>query len=92
MTEAGLARMREAKANGRWAQAAQKRRVTSVPLALAEALEQEGEARRNFEKLAPSYRRQFVEWVAAARREETRRRRVAESIHLLAAGKPLGMK
>lgn len=92
MTEAGLVKVREAKASGRWAEAARKRGVTPVPSELGEALERENDARQNFETLAPSYRRQFVEWVAAAKREETRRRRVAESIRLLAAGERLGMK
>jgi uncharacterized protein YdeI (YjbR/CyaY-like superfamily) len=49
-------------------------------------------ARRHFEALPPSYRRQFIDWLAAARREDTRARRLAEALRLLAAGQRLGMK
>jgi uncharacterized protein YdeI (YjbR/CyaY-like superfamily) len=34
----------------------------------------------------------YIAWVEAAKREETRERRIRESIDLLAAGKKLGMK
>jgi len=49
-------------------------------------------AQQNFENLAPSYRRQYIWWVAVAKRAETRRRRVAEAVRLLAKNKKLGMK
>jgi uncharacterized protein YdeI (YjbR/CyaY-like superfamily) len=38
--------------------------------------------------LSPALRR----WIAAAKREETRARRITEAIGLLAAGKKLGLK
>jgi uncharacterized protein YdeI (YjbR/CyaY-like superfamily) len=47
---------------------------------------------RTFEGLAPSYRRLYVGWIAAAKRETTRTRRIQEAISLLAAGKKLGLK
>lgn len=49
-------------------------------------------ARSFFETLAPSYRRRFIGWICAAKREETRRRRIEEALTLLAQGKKLGMK
>jgi uncharacterized protein YdeI (YjbR/CyaY-like superfamily) len=42
--------------------------------------------------LAPSYRRLYVGWILAAKREETRARRITEAIGLLAAGKKLGLR
>jgi uncharacterized protein YdeI (YjbR/CyaY-like superfamily) len=92
MTEAGLARIREAKANGQWHKAAQREDVTLVPPELAAALAQNEQARRNFEKLAPCYRKQFLYWIGSAKRDETREKRVAEAVTLLARGRRLGMK
>lgn len=47
---------------------------------------------QHFEALAPSYRRAFVLWIDAAKREETREKRIREAIRLLAAGRKLGLK
>ncbi len=92
MTDAGLAKVQEAKANGQWDKAAQREDVTVVPAELTEALAGNERARRNFERLAPSYRRQFIYWVAVAKRDETRRKRIEETIDLLAHNEKLGMK
>ena len=45
-----------------------------------------------FESLAPSYRKAFVGWIDAAKRDETKERRIREAIRLLAAGRKLGLK
>ena len=41
---------------------------------------------------APSYRRLYLRWIAEAKREETRTRRIEKAIGLLAAGKKPGLK
>ena len=92
MTEAGLALVKEAKRNGQWAQADVPRPVPEVPPELKQALAKNEAARRHFEALAPSYHKQFVGWVASAKRQETRDKRVAEAVRLLARNKKLGMK
>jgi uncharacterized protein YdeI (YjbR/CyaY-like superfamily) len=91
MTDAGLAKVREAKANGQWNKAAVREDITIVPAELAAALAQNEKARQHFAALAPSYRRQFISWVAGARRDETRRKRIAQTVTMLAAGKKLGL-
>ena len=45
-----------------------------------------------FSTINPSYRKRFVRWVANAKREETRHRRVREAVALLARREKLGMK
>jgi uncharacterized protein YdeI (YjbR/CyaY-like superfamily) len=45
-----------------------------------------------FQRLTPTYRRDFVVWIHTAKRPETREKRIRESIALLAAGKKLGLK
>lgn len=63
-----------------------------IPGELRSALEAHDAARAAFEALAPSHRRQYLLWVGAAKRPETRTRRAAEALELLARGEKLGMK
>ncbi len=92
MTEVGLAKVAEAKRNGQWDNASVQRATPDVPAELTKALARNKAARQNFENLAPSYRRQYIWWVAIAKRDETRRRRVSEAVRMLAENKKLGMK
>lgn len=66
--------------------------VPELPAYIARAFRANPAAWRNFQALAPTYRRNFVVWIHVARRPETRERRIRESIELLAAGKKLGLK
>jgi uncharacterized protein YdeI (YjbR/CyaY-like superfamily) len=67
-------------------------RPVEIPTFFRQALAANPEARSFFDGLAPSYRRQFIVWIAAAKRETTRRRRIAEAIALLEDHQKLGMK
>jgi uncharacterized protein YdeI (YjbR/CyaY-like superfamily) len=64
----------------------------TVPPYIQQALKKHPAAWKTFEKLAPSYRRLYVGWIDAAKREETKTRRLREAVALLAAGKKLGLK
>ena len=92
MTPAGLAAIEQAKRNGRWDNAAVQRPTPDAPPELDEALARNDKAREYFAGLAPSYRRHFIYWIATAKRPETRRKRVAEAVQLLAENRKLGMK
>jgi uncharacterized protein YdeI (YjbR/CyaY-like superfamily) len=92
MTEAGLAKIEEAKANGQWEKAAVREDVTLVPPELTAALAGNARARENFEKLAPSYRKQFIYWIGTAKRDQTREKRIKTAIKLLMANRRLGME
>ncbi|UCD52701.1 MAG: YdeI/OmpD-associated family protein [Phycisphaerales bacterium] len=92
MTEVGLAKVEEAKRNGQWDHADVPRPVPEVPVELTQALARNKAAQRRFEALAPSYRKQFIWWIASAKRDVTRSKRVAEAVQLLAQNKKLGMK
>ncbi|MBN8481107.1 MAG: YdeI/OmpD-associated family protein [Xanthomonadales bacterium] len=63
------------------------RAEAEVPDALAKALARNAKARRTFEAFAPSHRREYCEWIAEAKRDDTRERRVAQAIDWLAEGK-----
>jgi uncharacterized protein YdeI (YjbR/CyaY-like superfamily) len=49
-------------------------------------------AAANFQKLAPSHRKNYVRWVTEAKKEETRQRRLAEAIRMLERNEKPGMK
>jgi uncharacterized protein YdeI (YjbR/CyaY-like superfamily) len=63
-----------------------------VPEPLSEALRRNAGARANFEKFSNSQRREYIEWIAEAKRDETRARRVAQAIEWLAEGKTRNWK
>ena len=66
--------------------------VSAIPSYIMQALKTNTRAQRCFEELAPSYRRMYISWIGAAKREETKQKRLREAITLLAAGKKLGLK
>lgn len=61
-------------------------RTVEVPDDLAAALADDPEAKAIFEALAFSHRKEFVRWVAEAKREATRAQRVAKTVEMLHAG------
>lgn len=63
-----------------------------LPPELLAVLQKSRRARDNFERLAPSQRRLYVGWVLDAKKDETRRRRLAEAIARLEQGLRLGLK
>jgi uncharacterized protein YdeI (YjbR/CyaY-like superfamily) len=63
-----------------------------LPDLFASALHSNPDTAENFGKLAPSYQRKYVGWVMTAKKEETRRRRLAEAIRLLERNEKLGLK
>ena len=61
-------------------------RTVDVPAELAAALERAPAARRAYEALAYTHRREYAKWVAEAKRQETRDRRAAQTIDRLSGG------
>ncbi len=92
MMHVGLAKVEEAKENGQWDRAEVQRAVPEVPSELKKALTGNKAAKRYFDSLAPSYRKQFIWWITSAKRGDTRRKRVTEAIRLLSENRKLGMK
>jgi len=92
MTEAGLVKIREAEKSGEWFRTPPKRKELVIPLYMKAALVRNKKARENFSNLTKSYRQQYVGWISSAKREETRKRRLAEVISLLEKNEKLGMK
>jgi len=63
------------------------RKPLRVPPELAAALKKNAKARAHFEEFSPSHQREYLFWITEAKSPETRARRVAETMKLLAAGK-----
>ncbi|HEX3625293.1 MAG TPA: YdeI/OmpD-associated family protein [Verrucomicrobiae bacterium] len=69
-----------------------KAREIAAPDDLVAALAKNKPSRATFEKLSPSHRREYIEWVTQAKRPETRLRRIKTAIEWLSAGKSLNWK
>lgn len=92
MTRAGRRAIDSAKQSGQWDAPARPAIDLSMPAELERALAKNSKAAAFFNSLAPSYQRQYIAWIATAKRAETRRRRLNEALKLLMQGKKLGMR
>jgi uncharacterized protein YdeI (YjbR/CyaY-like superfamily) len=63
-----------------------------VPADFAAAMAASAPAGSTFESLAPSHRREYLEWITEAKRPETRARRIAQAIQWLGEGKKRNWK
>lgn len=63
-----------------------------MPAALSAALEADAAAAERFSKLSPGCRREYAEWIGEAKRNETRAKRVAATLAMIAEGKGLNAK
>jgi uncharacterized protein YdeI (YjbR/CyaY-like superfamily) len=61
--------------------------AAEMPPDLDAALRAHSAARAAFDGFPPSCRREYVEWVAEAKRPETRSKRIAQAVEWLAEGK-----
>lgn len=64
-----------------------------VPADLAVAFKKNKAAQKTFDAFsAPSQRREYIEWIIGAKHKETRKRRIAQAIEMLAEGKTRNWK
>jgi len=62
-------------------------REVEVPPALARALDGDPEAKTRFDGLAFTHRKEFARWIAEAKKDETRERRVVQALEMLREGR-----
>jgi Bacteriocin-protection, YdeI or OmpD-Associated/Domain of unknown function (DUF1905) len=62
-------------------------REVEVPAALAEALAADPQAKAIFDGLAFTHRKEYARWIAEAKRDETRQRRVEQAVVMIKEGK-----
>jgi uncharacterized protein YdeI (YjbR/CyaY-like superfamily) len=66
--------------------------AVETPAKFATALKKNKAAGKVFATLSPSCKREYVEWIADAKREETRERRIAQAVEWIAEGKQRNWK
>jgi hypothetical protein len=62
-------------------------RVIEIPKDLMKELKKEKEAKAFFDKLSYTHRKEYVNWVTEAKKEETRQNRIIKAIEMLKKGK-----
>ena len=63
-----------------------------VPEDLHVALNRNRKAKATFDAFSPSARREYLEWVTEAKRDETRQRRIAQAVEWMAEGRQRNWK
>jgi uncharacterized protein YdeI (YjbR/CyaY-like superfamily) len=81
MAPAGLAAIEAAKLDGSWSKL-DASHALKVPRDLAVALRSYPHAKRHFDAFPPSARRVILQWIDAAKRPETRSKRIEETARL----------
>ena len=64
-------------------------RTLEVPKDLKDALATTPEAEARFDKMPFSHKKEYVEWIESAKRDETRARRIEKALLMIAASKRL---
>lgn len=83
MTPHGRAKIEAAKKDGSWSQLDAIDKLV-MPADLLEQLSANAEARRNFDAFSASSKKIILFWIASAKREETRQKRIEETVRLAA--------
>ena len=86
MTDAGRKVVEAAKKSGAWA-SLDKVEALEVPADLAAALDRNEKAKEHFNAFPPSSKKIILTWIESAKRDETRKKRVGESVRLAAENK-----
>jgi uncharacterized protein YdeI (YjbR/CyaY-like superfamily) len=89
MSEAGLRQIEAAKADGRWETAYPSQSKAQVPRDLLDALAANPAARQKFSELDSANRFAVIYRVQDAKKADTRARRIAQYVEMLAHGKTL---
>ena len=76
MTEAGLAKVDEAKESGQWEAAIRREQVDIIPPELEKALRRRKGAIAAYRALPASQKKQYIYWIQTAKRQETLLRRI----------------
>ena len=65
---------------------------TAPPADLVAALKKNAKAKQTFDAFSPSHRKEYIQWITEAKRDETRQKRLAQTIEWLAVGKARNWK
>ena len=74
------------------ARAPRPKKAIAMPAAFRRALAKNKKAKANFAAFPPSHRREYLQWIVEAKREETRDRRIGQAVQWIAGGKARNWK
>jgi uncharacterized protein YdeI (YjbR/CyaY-like superfamily) len=66
--------------------------MPKMPEDLAAALKKSKKAQATFDAFPPSHKREYIEWITEAKKDETRLRRIAQAIEMMTEGKSKNWK
>ncbi len=92
MTTAGMDKIKAAKKNGEWNKKIVAEIKFEMPSELSHVLSANKKAKEFFNELSPSHKKQYIGWIASAKKVETREKRAEEAITLLKKKQKLGME
>ena len=92
MTKVGMDKIIAAKRNGKWETKSAAAIEYKMPDELTQLLSKNKVAREFFESLTKSCKKQYIGWIASAKKEETRLKRAEEAIRLLTKKQKLGLR
>jgi len=82
--------VREAKENGEWEAVIRREDISTLPEDLVRALEGNEAAQANFEQYSASQKKQFLNWIASAKTETTRQKRIRDTVEMAEKNKRIG--
>ncbi len=85
MTNAGMAVVNQAKLDGTWDKL-KSVDGNKIPADLADAFKKIPKAKMQFDRFPPSSVRGILEWISLAKTDETRKKRILETVELAAKG------
>ena len=83
MTKAGTALVDAAKESGMWDRKPAAEQTFEMPSELTAALAKNKTAKKKFEAQSAACRKQYITWIASAKKPETRERRAAQAVQML---------
>ena len=92
MTKAGMDKINTGKKNGEWNKKIEVVKEFNMPSVLSQILSANKKANEFFNELSPSHKKQYIGWIASAKKNETREKRAKEVLKLLKTNQKLGMK
>jgi uncharacterized protein YdeI (YjbR/CyaY-like superfamily) len=92
MTKAGMDKIKAAKINGEWSRKIEAVKQFNMPSELSKLLSANKKAKEFFNDLSPSQKKQYIIWIASAKKVETKEKRAKEALKLLKTKQKLGMK
>jgi uncharacterized protein YdeI (YjbR/CyaY-like superfamily) len=89
MTDAGMIKIRKAKENGNWDDQTDAQKDFKFSKEIGALLDANAAAKDLFYQLPPSHKKNYIQWIMSAKKQETQIRRTMKMIELLLNGKSM---